>query len=132
MNFGDSCFASTVLLCVAAYPRAPEAQPATSGDLQSEVAGIKAENAALKEQLRRVEEQQKACRRLTYRIAVSFNATIGAQRADHAGRNEPVSSVASRTPPGERLPAPGSYKEGLKPWESRADGTSSQQDVYWA
>jgi hypothetical protein len=94
------------LVCgrVSASTRSPTA---TSGDLQSEVAGIKAKNAALKEQLRRVEEQQKACRRLTYRIAVSFNATIGAQRADHASRNEPVSSVASRTPPGELLPEPG-------------------------
>jgi len=51
-----SAVLAVVLSTATAYGQSAEVQPA---NMETEVAGIKAENAALREQLRRVEEQQK-------------------------------------------------------------------------
>jgi len=52
--------------------------------MESEVAGIKAENAALKEQLRRVEEQQRQLREVVNQ-RVPIQSAIGSYSAGFSG-----------------------------------------------
>src|SRR5258708_7761395 len=93
-----------VLLAATTYGQAP-AVP--RGSVESEVAGIKAENAALREQLRRVEEQQKTLLELVNQLQQRFGpiTTTMAAEAPPVPKQDPPAatqvleqSSSSKTP----------------------------------
>jgi hypothetical protein len=66
-------FSATLTLALLACTALGQAQDAPSDDPVSEVAGIRAENAALREELRRVEEQQKTLLKLVSELQQRLN-----------------------------------------------------------
>ena len=74
-----SAVLALVLLAATTYGQAPAVPP---GSVESEVAGIKAENAALREQLRRVEEQQKTLLELVNQLQQRLGPTTTTMAAE--------------------------------------------------
>ncbi len=74
-----SALLALVLLAATTYGQAPAVPP---GSVESEVAGIKAENAALREQLRRVEEQQKTLLELVNQLQQRLGPTTTTMAAE--------------------------------------------------
>jgi len=87
-----SAVLALVLLAATTYGQAPAVPP---GSVESEVARIKAENAALREQLRRVEEQQKTLLELVNQL----QQRLGPTTTTMAAEAPPVPNRALPLPP---------------------------------
>jgi hypothetical protein len=105
-------------------------------DLQSEVESLKAENAAVRELLRKMEEQQKTLLEQVDRLQrrLDGSATAEAQpaaqpTAQAAESPAPVTTAAPDPPPTQPPPAVGTnqiddndrYKDGIVIWETKED-----------
>src|SRR4249919_3589152 len=88
-------FTSIILFANSAYSQAPAAQ----GDLQSEVSAVKAENAAVREQLKTMEEQQK-----------ELQATV--DRLEHELGGPQAAGASAGTAKPER------YQDGIVVWQT--------------
>jgi len=100
------------------------------GDLESEVANMKAENAAVREQLRRMEEQQKALLALVERLQQRLDggaiaeAPRTAQPADTAApapAAPEASAPSSSVSPVQAKPTDDHYEDGIVIWKNPDD-----------
>jgi hypothetical protein len=141
-------FLSVTLLVNPANGQAPGAQPASqeklagatragqpsnsdnkvppasrTSDLESDVAAMKADNAAVREQLRKMEEQQKALLELVDRLQrrLDGNAVVaGMDAAPAPGSTQPAETSAPSTAPAEdSAPNPPSPTKPTKPEDDR-------------
>lgn len=111
---------------VAAQPR--------RNDLESEVANLKAENAAVRELLRRMEEQQKTLLEQVERLQrrLDGNTTTDVQPVKQAAETSTPITTAPNESPTENAPpvaAPKQpydddrYRDGIVIWETKEDAT---------
>jgi hypothetical protein len=83
-----------VLLTLSATSTFAQSTPATI-ELQQELADVKAENAAVKEQLRKMEEQQKALIEMIDRLQLKLDGLAAAQARPEEKPSVPTSNVPS-------------------------------------
>ena len=86
---------SALLFVISAQGQTPTSSP---GSLESEVAGVKAENAALREQLRNLEEQQKAMLSLMQQLQRRLDGTPAAVAGEQTAAQRPSPVIASAAP----------------------------------
>ncbi|HKV33328.1 MAG TPA: hypothetical protein VJP89_03385, partial [Pyrinomonadaceae bacterium] len=165
LKFLIASLTSVTLFAVSAFAQSPATQPANQqkevaaseskpvkaetgvvvaqprpNDLQSEVANLKAENAAVRELLRKMEEQQKALLEQFDRLQRRLDspATAGVQSAVQPQATDATTPLTTATnePPAtntENAPAPVSapkppddderYRDGIVIWETKEDAT---------
>jgi hypothetical protein len=75
-----------------------QASESLPGDLESEVSAVKAENAALREQLGRIEAQQRAMLELIHRLQQRLEGPPTAEAARPAGLTEPLRTANAPVP----------------------------------
>jgi len=108
-----------------------------TSDLESDVAAMKADNAAVREQLRRMEEQQKALLELVDRLQrrLDGNSVVaGTDAAPAPGSTQPAETSAPSTTPAEdsahnspsptKRTKPGDddrYRDGIVIWQTSED-----------
>jgi len=133
------------LFTTCAYGQAA-ATPAQS-ELEKEIAAVKAENAAVREQLRKTEEQQKALLDKIDRLQRQLEGPPAAQAQPFAKPNEPSATNSASLPAANaaapqtaaaanagnaatqpeavvaKQETPGRYRDGIVVWETPADAT---------
>ncbi len=89
-----AAFALTLamMFVISAHGQTPASSP---GSLEREVAGVKAENAALREQLRNLEEQQKAMLSLMQQLQRRLDGTPAAAAQEQTAAQPPSPVVAA-------------------------------------
>src|SRR5262245_36767624 len=108
-----SAVLAVVLLATTSHGQSPDVQ---SANMETEIAGIKAENTALREQLNKVEEQQKILldvvndlkQRLGLPAISGGPSTSSQQNFAAAGEKEIATSVSNISVPSVRALPPGS------------------------
>src|ERR1700704_1816279 len=101
-----SAVLALVLLAATTYGQAPAVPP---GSVESEVAGIKAENAALREQLRRVEEQQKTLLEIVNQLQQRFGpitTTMAAEAPPVPKQDPPAATQVLEQSSSSKAPLP--------------------------
>ncbi|HEY0727023.1 MAG TPA: hypothetical protein VGD38_03065, partial [Pyrinomonadaceae bacterium] len=135
--FAASAFAQQKDVATAEHkPAKPETTVAPApkrNDLESEVANLKAENAAVRELLRRMEEQQKLLldqvERLQRRLdgPTTADAQLTAQAAETAAPlKDPAPAENTSADPVAAPKAPNDddrYRDGIVIWETKEDAT---------
>src|SRR5436190_7960595 len=86
---------SALLFVTSAQGQTPASSP---GSLEGEVAGVKAENAALREQLRNLEEQQKAMLSLMQQLQRRLDGTPATAEEKQSKAQRPTPGIASAGP----------------------------------
>ena len=103
-------------------------------DIESEVAAVKAENAAVREALRKMEEQQKALLEMVDRLQRKIDgvavenaqpANTPATSTDAVPSAEVVDATASPLPtvPQDNKPDEDKYRDGILIWETKEDSS---------
>jgi hypothetical protein len=122
-------------------------EAAKRGDLESEVAAVKAENAAFRESLRKMEEQQKALLELVERLQRGIDGltTANSSRADQPASTSPAvdpsapPTIADTTAPStqpaddtvsppaaavpQASPEEDRYRDGILIWQTKDDSS---------
>jgi hypothetical protein len=92
--------------------------PGSSGNLEDEVTAVKAENAALREQLRQIEEQQKTLLDLVNRLQQRLDARTTAEEPSPAQPSSPSGTVEVSAPsaaPETSVPLPAAAGSSMPP-----------------
>jgi len=104
--------AVVILFATSAYSQTPAA--ARPGDLESEVTAVKAENAAVREQLKTMEEQQKVLAETVDRLQRELGGPTGAAAG---GAAQPAGSTQAQPAQGSNAPME-RYQDGIVIWQT--------------
>jgi hypothetical protein len=88
-------------------------QPSSSSDLERDVAALKADNAAVREQLRRIDEQQNALVDLMKRLQQQLDVVPAVAAAPAPGTTPAVEATSTPVPPSLAEKVMGRYDDGI-------------------
>src|SRR5437763_13113593 len=83
---------------------APRATPGSASDLEEQIAAVKAENAAVREQLRKMDEQQKTLLELVQKLEHNLDSSVSASGSTTASAGAAGTSSVPTDPKGAALP----------------------------
>ena len=127
--------ALVILFATSAYCQAPAAQPVAPATQANDLEAVKAENAAVKEQLRKMEEEQKALAETVDRMQRGLGGPTppaGASQPGQPAASEPPERyqdgiVIWRTPDTDKIPFMVKYNQDI---QLRYLNTTSSDDTF--